>query len=68
MPKKIRTNVTSAPSVFQPLLVTPGTLDASLMPSQERSPQRYAAKQSFSVHQRVAPQRVTSFANRRRNK
>ena len=67
MPKKIRTNVTSTP-VLQPLLVTSNALDAQLTPFKERATQRNAPMQAFSTHRRVTPQRITSFAQRRRNK
>jgi hypothetical protein len=66
MPKKLRTF--SSRSALEPMLVTPSVLSSPSLNANERAPQRYLTPQSFSVRKRTAPQRITSFASRRRNK
>jgi hypothetical protein len=50
------------------MLVTPAVLGSTSLSRNERTPQRYVAPQSFTVRKRTEPQRITSFASRRRNK
>jgi hypothetical protein len=66
MPKKLRT--LSSRSALEPMLVTPAVLGSTSLSRNERTPQRYVAPQSFTVRKRTEPQRITSFASRRRNK
>jgi hypothetical protein len=66
MPKKLRT-FSSRPAL-EPVLVTPAVLSSSSLIGNERTPHRYVTPQSFTVRQRTTPQRITSFASRRRNK